>query len=103
MINKQSLTMELDAGAAMWMISNFTRKQMFPHLKLQPSKLILKMNTDERMQIVGKLNVYVQYREQRKPLALVVVYQIPPLQHSKTVRQSKDYYLPRDENSTWKR
>ena len=72
-INDQSLTMEVDTGAAVSIISDSTRKKLFPHLKLQPSKLILKTYTNERMQIVGQLNVYVQYGEQRKPLALVVV------------------------------
>ena len=72
-INDQCLTMEVDTGAAVSIISNSTRKKLFPRLKLQPSKLVLKTYTDEQMQIVGQLNVYVQYGEQRKPLALVVV------------------------------
>ena len=65
--------MEVETGAAVSIISNTTHKELFPRLKLNPSKLILKTYTDERMQIVGQLNVCVQYREQRKPLALVVV------------------------------
>ena len=35
-INDQSLTMEVDTGAAVSIISNSTRKKLFPHLKLQP-------------------------------------------------------------------
>ena len=72
-INDQSRTMEVGMGAAVSIISNSTRKKLFPHLKLQLSKLILKTYTDEQMQLVGQLNVYVQYGQQRKPLELVVV------------------------------
>ena len=65
--------MEVDTGAAVSIISDSTRRKLFPLLKLHKSQLILKTYTDEQMQIVGQLNVRVQYGEQTAPLVLVVV------------------------------
>ena len=57
----------------MSIISETTRKEMFPNLKLRKSKLTLKTYTDKPMQIMGQFNVHVQYRSQSAPLVLVVV------------------------------
>ena len=72
-VESKSLVMELDTGAAVSIISETTRKEMFPNLKLHKSKFTLKTYTDEPMQITGQLNVHVQYGSQSAPLVLVVV------------------------------
>ena len=46
-INNKQLTMEVDTGAALSIISKKTRKAVFPDEKLRPSKLILITYTNE--------------------------------------------------------
>ena len=45
---------------------------MFADETLHPSSLVLKTYTDERMEVMGTLNMQVQYGEQKKKLVLVV-------------------------------
>ena len=72
-VEDKSMTMELDTGAAVSIISETTRKEMFPSLKLYMVKITLKTYTDETMQVMGQLNVHVQYGSQSAPLVLIVV------------------------------
>ena len=72
-VKDKPLTMELDTGAAVSIISEATRREMFPKKKLHKSKLTLKIYTDEPMQIIGQLNVHVESNGQTSPLVLVVV------------------------------
>ena len=65
--------MELNTGAALSIISQKTRKAVFPDEKLRHSKLILKTYTNEPLKVMGTLNVQVQYEDQLKKLVLVVV------------------------------
>ena len=58
-IDGKQLAMELDTGAAVSIISDETRKSLFPDLKLLPSTIILKTYTEESMEVVGQLNVRV--------------------------------------------
>ena len=51
----------------------FTRLRLFPDLKVHESKVILRTYTDEPIEIVGQLNVKVQYGGQTRVLVLVVV------------------------------
>ena len=48
------------------------RKTLFPDQELRPSDLVLKTYTNERLKVVGTLNVRVQYEDQFKKLVLVV-------------------------------
>ena len=72
-VNGKQLTMEVDTGAALSIISESTRKAVFPHEKLRPSNIVLKTYTEEQMQVTGTLNVHVQYGKQFKKLVLVVI------------------------------
>ena len=65
--------MEVDTGAAVSIISDKTRQDKFPHLKLWKSRLVLKTYTDEPMHIMGQLKVHVTHNMQMVPLILVVV------------------------------
>ena len=72
-INGKRLTMELDTGAAVSIISEATRKEFFPNEKLHQSKILLKTYTEEPIRLIGNLHVRVQYDDQVAKLALVVV------------------------------
>ena len=72
LLNGKKLNMEVDTGTALSIISEATRKCMFADETLHPSSLVLKTYTDERMEVMGTLNMRVQYGEQKK-LILVVV------------------------------
>ena len=72
-VNGRQLTMELDTGAAVSIISEETRKTLFVDQKLRKSTLVLKTYTEEPMQVVGQLNVRVKYGIQEAKLVLVVV------------------------------
>ena len=71
-VEGKPLTMKLDTGAAVSIISEDT-KTMFPQLELRKSSIVLRTYTDESMQVTGQLQVHVQYRSQTQPLVLVVV------------------------------
>ena len=71
LLNGKKLNMEVDTGTALSIISEATRKCMFADETLHPSSLVLKTYTDERMEVMGTLNMRVQYGEQKK-LVLVV-------------------------------
>ena len=72
-VNGKKLTMELDTGAAVSIISDQTRRSLFPDVQLRKSRLVLKTYTDESMTVVGQLNVRVTYGNQEEKLVLVVV------------------------------
>ena len=65
--------MELDTGAAVSIVSEATRKELFPKAKLHPSNILLKTYTEEPIHLIGNLHVRVQYGDQVAKLALVVV------------------------------
>ncbi len=72
-LNGKSLDMEVDTGAALSVISETTRLEVFPNDTLHPSNLILKTYTDEHMKVTGTINMRVAYGNQKQKLVLVVV------------------------------
>ena len=52
-IEGKDLKIDVDTGAAVFIISNSTRVKLFPHLKLHPSKVVLRTYTDEPIKVVG--------------------------------------------------
>ena len=71
--NGTPLEMEVDTGADISIISDETRKALFPTQKVYKSDLILKTYTGEPIQIIGNLHMQVHYGEQFAKLVLVVV------------------------------
>ena len=71
--NGQALKMEVDTGADISIISDDTRRTLFPTQKVYKSDLVLKTYTDEPIRIIGNLRVRVQYGDQFAKLVLVVV------------------------------
>ena len=70
--NGKPLKMEVDTGADISIISEETRKVLFPNQKIYKSDLVLKTYTGEPITIIGNLHVRVQYRDQFAKLVLVV-------------------------------
>ena len=91
-INGRKLNMEVDTGAALSVISEATRLTVFPKDTLHPSNLVLKTYTNERMEVIGTLNVRVVYRNQKRKLVLVVVAGDGP---SLLGRKLAEVYTPR--------
>ena len=65
--------MEVDTGAAVSIISNQTRRSLFPDIELRKCAIVLKTYTEEAMEVIGQLNVRVTYGSQEAKLVLVVV------------------------------
>ena len=72
-VEGKALPMELDTGAVFSIVSEHTRKDIFPNLRLHKSRILLKTYTDERISVLGELHVHVQYGSQKARLVLLVV------------------------------
>ena len=75
-INGQDLTMELDTGATLSIVSEKTYQSLFspdaaPELKTSKAKL--KTYTEEALNILGEITVTVNYRNQVTEQSLLVV------------------------------
>ena len=71
--NGKPLKMEIDTGAALSIISEETKKTVFPNEPLHDSSIILKTYTGEQIRVMGQLNLRVTYEGQAQPLVLLVV------------------------------
>ena len=67
------LTMELDTGAAVSLISKKTCQELFPNTSLRRSTLLLRTYTGEVLKVAGEMTVEVRYEQQTKKLNLVVI------------------------------
>lgn len=65
--------MEVDTGAAVSIISEQTKKKLFPNLDLKEVFIGPKTYTGERIPILGEAAVEVKYNEQSHKLSLIVV------------------------------
>ena len=72
LISSKRLSMEVDTGVEVSIISEKTKQEMFPEEKLPPSDVKLKTYSNEPMRLTGTLNLKVQYKDQFKKLVLVV-------------------------------
>ena len=75
-VEGQDLTMEVDTGASVTVISEATRGKIWPTQPappLHPTDVKLRTYTGEAIPVVGKLMVKVQYQGQEEELPLVVV------------------------------
>ena len=91
LLNGKKLDMVVDTGAALLIISEVTRKSwtMFADKTLHPSCLVLRTYTDEWMEVMGMLNMQVQYVEQKKKLVLAVGCNGPSLPGRKWLKHIK--------------
>lgn len=72
-INNENVKMEVDTGAAITIISEKTKHQLFPKTVLQKSSVKLTTYTGEAMPVLGEMAADVLYDDQRYPLTLTVV------------------------------
>ena len=72
-INGQPLSMELDTGAAVMLVSEETFQSKWSNVTLQPSTAQLHTYSGEPLSVVGQAEVKVQYGEQELQLPLIVV------------------------------
>lgn len=68
-----ALTMEIDTGAAVTLISEKTRRTKFSGLPLLPCMIKLRTYTSERIKVCGELKVQVQYGKLTKECSLIVM------------------------------
>ena len=73
-IEGQPLVMELDTGAAVSLVSEYTYRRLRPNKPLQETTTRLRTYLGEQMMILGQLDVEVQYGAQRAHLPLCVVH-----------------------------
>ena len=74
-LNGQDLTMELDTGATLSIVSEKTYQSLFsPHAapQLKPSTAQLKTYMGEVLRILGEITVTVCYKDQKSDLSLLV-------------------------------
>ena len=72
-INGTPITMTLDTGPSISIISEKTYKTQLPHLHLHKSDILLRTYTGETLTICGENQVVVKYKNQQYNLPLVVV------------------------------
>ena len=74
-VNGKTLTMEVDTGAGLSLISESTLKQVMPEAlaNLQESSVRMKTYSGEPLKVLGKVHVAVEYGEQHARLPLYVV------------------------------
>ena len=72
-LNGKPLTMKLDTGAAVSLVSSTSFHSLLPELELTPSAVPLRTYSGERMKVVGVVEVDAMYGTQRATLPLYVV------------------------------
>lgn len=71
--NGVKMSMELDTGASVSIVSKETWQKELSKVKLQKSDVLLKTYTDEPLPIIGEAEVTVEYKTQKVILPLIVV------------------------------
>ena len=72
-LNGVPVSMELDTGAAVSVMSQQQQQVLFPQAQFQPSKVILRTYTAQSVGMAGTLPVHVVYGEQEQDPSLVIV------------------------------
>ena len=72
-MNGVPVTMEVDTGAAVSVMSRRQQEELFPDAELQPSRISLCAYTAESVPMLGASPVQVTYGTQSKDLSLVIV------------------------------
>ncbi|KAL5517154.1 hypothetical protein EMCRGX_G002638 [Ephydatia muelleri] len=72
-VNGVILPMEIDTGAAVSIIPERVRQELFPYLKLQNTRVRLRTYTAEQITVLGTISVQVKFKNQTRTLSLFVV------------------------------
>lgn len=79
-VDKKTVNMEIDTGAAVSIISQELYDASFSHLPLEGAKVKLKTYTGENIPVLGQFTARVAYDDQKVTLPLIVVQGAgPPL------------------------
>ena len=72
-IGDKPLTIEIDTGAAVSIVSKQEYESKFSSYELRKSDIVLKTYTSESLEVAGEISVHVRYKDQEANLDLVVV------------------------------
>lgn len=72
-LNGVPVSMELDTGAVVSVMSQQQQQELFPQAQLQPSKVILRTYMAQSVGMAGTLPVHAVYGEQEQDPSLVIV------------------------------
>ena len=72
LLEGKPVSMEVDTGSAVSIVSKVEYKKWFKHLKLQPTQFHLKTYSGESLSLLGEIRVAVKYQIQEMQLPLVV-------------------------------
>ena len=72
-LNGTLVSMEVDTGAAVSLMSQAVKEKLFPQATLQATTTNLRTYTGEAMKVIGKLPVTATYANQSKALTLYIV------------------------------
>ena len=72
-VNDRELTMELDTGAAVSIMSEQTLQRLFPQAPLKQTRVLLRTYSGEPLKVLGELRAEVRYGKQCCTLPLLVV------------------------------
>ena len=72
-INNQTVSMELDTGSAVTLVSEHTFKSKWPDTPLQVSNVKLCTYSNESLQVLGQIEAKIQYNKQVVELPLITV------------------------------
>ena len=72
-INDQPVSMALDTGSAVTLVLEHTHRSKWPETSLQISSLKLCTYSNESLEVLGQIEVTVQYNEQIAKVPLIVV------------------------------
>ena len=72
-INDQPLSMEVDTGSAVTLVSEHTFTSKWPNTPLQSSSVKLRTYSNEQLHVLGQFEASIQYSDQSAQLPLIVV------------------------------
>ena len=72
-VNGKPVKMELDTGTAVSLVSEKVWNNLWPESELKKCNILLKTYTDERLHVLGQLQVKVEFNGQVAQLPLLVV------------------------------
>ena len=73
MIEGCSLSMEIDTGASVSVVPKSFYKQYLAHMQLNQTAKKLKSYSEDKLKVLGELDVNITYKEQQARLPLVVI------------------------------
>ena len=67
------IKMTVDTGAEVSLISEETKKILLPQVSLKKSNVVLRTYTEQKLMVLGEIQVQVEHRKQKQQMPLIVV------------------------------